>query len=83
MINPLHKYTLTISVILGPFYQHGLTLILAWIGNDIQYTRIVWNKITYSFPNFSGATVEVWEWISDFIPHFTWHVITCQCWNES
>ena len=28
------------------------------------------NEITYAFPNFNGATVEVWEWISDFIPHF-------------
>ena len=31
----------------------------------------MWDEITYSFPNFNGATVEVWEWISDFIPHFT------------
>ena len=23
----------------------------------------------YPFPNFNGATVEVWEWISNFIPH--------------
>ena len=26
--------------------------------------------MTYSFPNFNGATVEVWEWISNFMPHF-------------
>ena len=30
--------------------------------------------MTYLFPNFNGATVEVWEWISHAIPHFTWHV---------
>ena len=24
----------------------------------------VWDEITYPFPNFNGATVEVWEWIS-------------------
>ena len=24
--------------------------------------------ITYPFPNFNGETVEVWEWISSFIP---------------
>ena len=24
----------------------------------------VWNKITYPFPNFNSATIEVWEWIS-------------------
>ena len=23
--------------------------------------RIVWDEITYSFPNFNGATVEVWN----------------------
>ena len=28
-----------------------------------------WDEITYPFPNFNGATVEVWEWISNFIPH--------------
>ena len=27
----------------------------------------MWDKITYLFPNFNGATVEVWEWISNFI----------------
>ena len=36
----------------------------------------VWDKITYQFPNLSGATVEVWQWISNFISHFTGHVIT-------
>ena len=32
-----------------------------------------------SFPNYKSATVEVWEWISDFIPHFTWHVVAYPC----
>ena len=36
----------------------------------------MWDKITCPFPNFNGCTVEVWEWISNFIPHFTRHVIT-------
>ena len=30
----------------------------------------VWYEITCPFPNFNGATVEVWEWTSNFIPHF-------------
>ena len=30
----------------------------------------MWDKITYQFPNFNCATIEVWEWISNFIPHF-------------
>ena len=40
-------------------------------------------EITYSFPNFNGAIVEVWEWISTFITHFTGYVITDPCWNWS
>ena len=55
------------------FYQHGLTLIPAWISNHIHY--IVRDANTYPFMNFNRATVEVWEWISDLIPHFTVHVI--------
>ena len=27
----------------------------------------VWDKITYPFPNF---TIEIWEWINNFIPQF-------------
>ena len=38
--------------------------------NYIHYN--VWDEITYSFPNFNGATVEVWEWMSNVIPHFIW-----------
>ena len=26
--------------------------------------------------NIDGETVEVWEWLSNFIPHFSVHVIT-------
>ena len=37
--------------------------------NYVNYK--MWNEITYPFPNFNGGTVEVWEWISDIIPHFT------------
>ena len=34
-------------------------------------------------PNFNGATVwEVWEWIGNFIPHSTGHVITYSCWDK-
>ena len=41
----------------GPFYQHGLTLIPAWISNYIHYK--VWDELTYPFLNFNGCTVEV------------------------
>ena len=59
--------------VLRPKYQepHLLTwinLIPAGISNYIHYK--VWHEITYPFPNFNGATIEVWEWISNFIPQF-------------
>ena len=41
----------------------------------------MWDEITYPFLNFSGATVEVKEWISNFIPHFIGHVITYPRWD--
>ena len=37
----------------------------------------IWDEITYDpFPNFSGAAVEVWDWVSNFITHFVMEVIT-------
>ena len=36
----------------------------------------VWGEITYHFPNFNGCTAEVWEWMSNFIPHILMDVIT-------
>ena len=32
------------------------------------------------FPNFKGTTVEVREWISDFVTYFTEQMITYPCW---
>ena len=49
----------------GPFYEHGLSVIPACISNHIP--SILWDEITYSFPNLNGCTVEVWEWISNHI----------------
>ena len=43
--------------------------------------HIVWDEIIFSFQNFKGATVEVWEWICKFITNFTVHVITYPCWE--
>ena len=42
-------------------------LIPAWISNQM-YGK-VWDEIMYPFHNFNGTTVEIWEWISGFIPH--------------
>ena len=41
----------------------------------------VWDEITYPFPNFNGAAVDVWEWISNFILHFKGYMITYPCWD--
>ena len=58
----------------GPYLLTWFNLAPAWISN---YTHIkLWDYITYPFPNFKDATIEVMEWISNFIPHFTGHVIT-------
>ena len=61
-------------------FRHQGTRLLTWI--NFNLTRIsnyihwnMWDEITYPFPNFNGVTVEVWEWISNVIPHFTRHVI--------
>ena len=64
---------------LGSPFLTWLTLILEWISNHIHYK--VWNEITYMypFPNFHGATVEVWEWISNLISQFIMDVITYSC----
>ena len=35
-----------------------------------------WDEITDPFPNFNGVTVEVWDWISNFVRLFIMDVIT-------
>ena len=60
-----------------PFYLHGSTWIPAWKNNYICHK--VWDEITDPFPNFNGGTIEVCEWISNFIPRFTGPVITYPC----
>ena len=63
---------------LGSLYWHGLTLIPAWLSNHTP--NKVWDEIVYPFPNFNGATIEVWEWIRNSTPHFIMGVITSPCW---
>ena len=40
----------------------------AWINVSIHYK--VWDEITYPFPNFNDATVEIRELISNFTPFY-------------
>ena len=68
----LWKTISTICVIsASAFHEYELTLIPVWISDYIHYQ--MWDEITNPFPNFNGATVEVWEWISNlFYPIFHW-----------
>ena len=50
----------------------SVTSIRTWINNHIDWQ--MWDVITYPFPNTVGCTVEIWEWVSNFIPHLIRHV---------
>ena len=43
----------------------------------------VWDEITFSFPSVNGYTIELWEWIGNFIIHFMMGVISYQRWDQS
>ena len=59
-----------------------INLILIWISNISSHMlNKVWDKITYPFQNFNGTAVEVWDWTSNFAPHFMFDVITCPYWD--
>ena len=58
MINAMHPKNLHVV----------FSLITARIGNHML--NKVWDDITYPFANFNGCIVEVWEWISNFMPPF-------------
>ena len=42
----------------------------------------MWEKIVYASQNVNDTVVEFWEWISNFSPKFTGHVITYSCQEE-
>ena len=66
-----------------PFYWHGLTSISAWVSNHMS--NKLWDEVTYPFPNFNSCTVEVLEWIDNFIPHIKTYLMTylCRHWSWS
>ena len=41
-----------------------------WISNHVHHKT--WNEIAYTFKNFNGAIVKVWEWIKKFHPTIDW-----------
>ena len=54
-----------------------INFIPAWICNHIH--RKVWDEITSPFANLNDSTVEVWEWISNSIPHLVTDVTWLGC----
>ena len=64
----------------GAPLQTRINLFPAWISKYIHYK--MYDEITSPFPNFNSATVEVWEWKSNFITHLTGHMVTYSCWNS-
>ena len=61
-------------------YPFCLTLIPTWINNRMRSK--VWDIITCPLPNFSGVIIEVWEWVSNWIPHFMMDVIIYSDWDQ-
>ena len=77
-----NRRTRSIALLLMPWLLGPL--LLTWFNfnpsmknDNIHYK--VWEKITHPFPNLNGYTIEVWDWIDDFIPHLTDHVSKYPC----
>ena len=58
---------------------HLLALISIWICNHMR--NKVWDEITYPLSNFKSAAVDVYGWISNYIPHFIIDMAADACWN--
>ena len=69
------------SLIVTTLWHHWTCICIFYSSTFIF--RKVWNEITYPFPTFNSGTVDVKVWTSNFIPHFTGHVITYPCWAKS
>ena len=67
-----------VIAIRGPLCLNGLTSIPAWISHYTHYNA--WDKITYPFPSFNCAAIEVWERISNFVSHFSMELMTYPYW---
>ena len=77
------KHNKTVCIFLGIYCILPGSLVLAWFDfNTITESwyihYIMWVQITYPFPNFND---DVWKWISNYISHFSGHVITYPCWD--
>ena len=65
--------------------QHGPPWLLSLRCFNFNHSMNKWLhpfvQCAMKFPIFNVAAFEVWEWMSDFIPHFTGHVVTYLCWD--
>ena len=75
-------------VILALTYWGLGPLLLTWFNlnpsmDKLSHGRwsVGWNYL--STPKLQSCTVEVWEWIRNFIPHFVMVVITYPCWDSN
>ena len=67
----------------GRFYYSKQWFILIPVCKSKLTTSNLWHEISYPLPNFNDCTVEVWEWISNFISHFIMDAITDPHWGQS
>ena len=54
-----------------------------WLSDNKIYLEMsngTW-LVSETDPNFNSAAIEVWEWMTNFIPHFTGLVITYAYWD--
>ena len=70
-----HNYKIQRTTVLKNFAHVAVFLWEILEGHIVQCKAI--------FPNHNSCSIEVWEWISNFIPHFIMSVITYQCWDYS
>ena len=65
-----------------PKQRYQGPILSTWINFSPSMYR--WSQVKFCdeipcpFLSFNDAIVDVWEWISDFIPHFIMDVITYQ-----
>ena len=58
-LNEMFRLKFLLINLWGSFYQHGLTLISAWIRNHMPSK--VWDEIIYALPNFSTCVIFNWN----------------------
>ena len=64
---------------IGWYQRFYLWMAYQWWSFGSHLVSKVCDEITYPFTNFNGCTVEVWEWINYFIPHFIMDAVTYLC----